>query len=52
MREDAVMAYLKKAGRDFSVIDTLVKEQKIITSTYGKERFFIRYLPVQDSSGL
>jgi wyosine [tRNA(Phe)-imidazoG37] synthetase (radical SAM superfamily) len=44
MREDAVMAYLKKAGSDFTVIDTLIKEKKIIIKKYGKERFFMRLL--------
>jgi len=46
MREDAVMAYLKKAGSDFSVIDVLIKEKKIIINKYGKERFFMRHLNI------
>jgi wyosine [tRNA(Phe)-imidazoG37] synthetase (radical SAM superfamily) len=44
MREDAVMAYLKKADSKFSAIETLVKEKKILINTYGKERFFMRQL--------
>ena len=46
MREDAVMTYLKKAGSDFSVIEALIEEKKIIVKKYGKERFFIRFLHI------
>ena len=41
-----LMAYLKKAGSDFSVIDALIKEKKIIINKYGKERFFMRHLNI------
>ena len=44
MREDAVMGYLKKAGRDFSSIDLLLKKKKLIVTEYGGERFFTRQL--------
>ncbi len=44
MREDAVMAYLKKAGSDFSAIETLVQEKQIIVTEYGGERFYTRQL--------
>lgn len=46
MREDAVMAYLKKAGCDFSAIDPLLTEKKIIVTEYGQERFYTRPLHI------
>lgn len=42
MREDAVKEYLKKAGGDFSIIEKMVVENKIIVSEYNKERFYLR----------
>ena len=42
MREDAVEEYLKKAGRDFSVIEEMLKENKIIVSEYNNARFYLR----------
>jgi len=44
MREDAVYAYLKKADTDFSVIEKLLSENKILVSEYNNERFYLRTL--------
>jgi len=44
MREDAVKAYLKKADSDFSIINKMVQENKIIISEYNGECFYIRKL--------
>ena len=42
MREDAVMAYLEKAGGQFSVIENLMSENRLLVSEYNGERFFMR----------
>ena len=44
MREDAVMAYLKKANSRFSIMEEMLKENKIIVSEYNNERFYMRKL--------
>jgi wyosine [tRNA(Phe)-imidazoG37] synthetase (radical SAM superfamily) len=44
MREDAVNAYLKKANGDFSTIEKLLDENKILVSEYNNERFYLRTL--------
>ncbi len=44
MREDAIQEYLKKANGDFSIIEEMVRENKIIVSEYNKDRFYIRKL--------
>ena len=44
MREDAVYAYLKKANGDFSAIEKLLKENKLLVSTYNNNRFYLRTL--------
>lgn len=44
MREDAVAEYLKKADSDFSVIEEMLKENKIIVSEYNNSRFYLRKL--------
>ena len=44
MREDAVEEYLKKANSDFSVIEEMIKENKIIVSEYNNARFYLRKL--------
>jgi len=44
MREDAVVEYLKKASSDFSIVDRLVKEEKLFISEYNHARFFLRKL--------
>jgi len=47
MREDAVYAYLKKAGGHFSTIEKLLADNKILVSTYNNERFYTRTLAPQ-----
>jgi len=44
MREDAVEEYLKKANSNFSIIEQMLKENKIIVSVYNDERFYLRKL--------
>ncbi|MBT6341687.1 MAG: radical SAM protein [Desulfobacula sp.] len=44
MREDAVYAYLKKANKDFSIIEKMLTENKLIISTYNNEMFYLRTL--------
>lgn len=44
MRKDAVAAYLKKAGKDFTVIEKLLAEKKLQVSEYQNKRFYIRTL--------
>ena len=44
MREDAVKEFLKKADSNFSVIEELVNENKMIVSEYNNERFYLRKL--------
>jgi len=47
MREDAVKAYLKKAKGDFSMIEKMLGENKIVVSEYNDEVFYLRKLSVQ-----
>ena len=44
MREGAVKAYLEKANGEFSTIEKLIKEKKLIISEYNKNRFYSRKL--------
>jgi len=44
MREDAIKEYLKKANSNFSIIEEMLKENKIIVSEYNNERFYLRRL--------
>jgi len=44
MREDAVKAYLEKAGGDFFAIDALVGKNKLLVSEYNGDRFYLRTL--------
>jgi wyosine [tRNA(Phe)-imidazoG37] synthetase (radical SAM superfamily) len=45
MREQAVRALLKKAGKDWSIICKMIASNKIIETTYGGKKFYIRNLP-------
>jgi len=47
MREDAVYAYLKKANKDFSIIEKLLTENKLFVSTYNNKLFYLRTLKHQ-----
>jgi len=44
MREDAVEEFLKKAKSSWSIINILLKEEKIIKTTYQNKNFYIRKL--------
>ncbi len=48
MREDAIKEYLKKANSNFSIIEEMLKENKIIVSEYNNERFYLRRLKLID----
>jgi wyosine [tRNA(Phe)-imidazoG37] synthetase (radical SAM superfamily) len=45
MREQAVSALLKKAGKDWSIIRKMMASNLIIETMYGGKRFYIRNLP-------
>jgi wyosine [tRNA(Phe)-imidazoG37] synthetase (radical SAM superfamily) len=42
MREQAVSAFLKKAGKDWSIIREMITRNAIIETVYGGEKFYIR----------
>lgn len=44
MREEAVRQYLKKANSDFSIIENMLRENKIVVSEYNNTRFYLRKL--------
>ncbi|ADT85165.1 radical SAM protein [Thermococcus barophilus] len=44
MREDAVEDFLKKANADWSVVEKLLKEEKIIELEYEGRKFYMRKL--------
>lgn len=44
MREDAIKEYLKKAKGKFSIIENMVRENRIVISKYNNERFYLRRL--------
>ena len=44
MREDAVEDFLKKANADWSVVEKLLKERKIIELEYEGRKFYMRKL--------
>lgn len=44
MREDAVKEYLKKTNSNFSIIEKMLSENKIIVSEYNDDRFYLRKL--------
>jgi len=45
MREEGVSEFLKKAKSDWRVIEKLIKEGKLIETSYEGKRFFVRKLP-------
>jgi len=45
MREEAVIALLRKAGRDWGVIEKLVREGSLIELAYQGRKFYMRKLP-------
>ena len=44
MREDAVRAYLQKAGRSFGAIEKLIADGKLIVREYQNKKYFLRRL--------
>ena len=42
MREQAVSAFLEKAGKDWSIIRRMISSNSIIETAYGGEKFYIR----------
>ena len=44
MREDAVREFLSKAHSDWSIIERLIGENKLIETEYGGKRFYMRRL--------
>jgi len=42
MREDAVKQYLKKSNSEFSVVEKMLNENKIIVTEYNNKRFYLR----------
>jgi len=45
MREQAVSAFLKKAGKDWSIIRRMMARNAIIETAYGGKKFYIRNFP-------
>ena len=45
MREQAVSAFLKKAGKDWSIIRRMMASNAIIETAYGGKKFYIRNFP-------
>lgn len=48
MRQDAVNAFLQKANSDFSVIEKLISEKKLIQSEYNGKKYYLRKLTLPD----
>ncbi len=44
MREEAVEEFLKKAGSDWSVIKSLLREGELVELEYGGSKFYLRRL--------
>ncbi len=45
MREDGVRLLLSKSGSDWSAIETMIEEEKLLELQYRGKRFFMRRLP-------
>ncbi len=45
MREQAVSAFLKKAGKDWSIIRRMMASNVIIETAYGGKKFYTRNFP-------
>lgn len=45
MREQAVSAFLKKAGKDWSIIRRMMASNAIMETAYGGKKFYIRNFP-------
>lgn len=42
MREDAVSTLVKRAGHDYSIVDKLVKQEKLACTVYQGKRYYLR----------
>ena len=45
MREEAVIAFLEKAGKKWVVIDRLIKDGSLMEVKYQGKKFYMRKLP-------
>jgi hypothetical protein len=45
MREEGVRSLLSKAGSDWTTIETMIEEGKLIELQYRGKRFYMRSLP-------
>ena len=50
MREDAVTAFLTRAGAGWGVIQRLVRQDQLVETEYGGHRFYLRRLEQESSS--
>jgi wyosine [tRNA(Phe)-imidazoG37] synthetase (radical SAM superfamily) len=50
MREDAVYEYLKKAGADRGILESLLKDNKLVRAEYHEKTFYLRRLPAHQIS--
>jgi wyosine [tRNA(Phe)-imidazoG37] synthetase (radical SAM superfamily) len=50
MREDAVTAFLARAGAGWPVIQQLVRQDRLVETEYGGHRFYLRRLEQERSS--
>jgi len=44
MREEGVSHLLNKAGKDWNIVDKLIKENKLIETVYGNHTYYMRKL--------
>ena len=49
MREDALQEFLKRAKSDWTVIEQLLKEDKLVESEYGGKKFYLRKFKKSDT---
>jgi len=45
MREDAVGAFLDRAGADWAVVQQLIAQEQLVETAYGEHQFYLRKLP-------
>ena len=48
MRRDAVEELLRKAGKDWNIIERLIDDELLVETTYKNDKFYIRNLNVKD----
>lgn len=42
MRESEIVKFIKKTGKDWQIMESLIKEKKLIQIEYGNQKFYIR----------